>query len=128
MIAPPTQLYGDSNPMPNLVKKPTVGSLGAKLGMTGPLGQRRVAPPSNLYAEASPGTPPQGSGGLSIAEKIMAKYGHKEGAGLGKSGQGMATPLEVEKTSRRGGKIIAGKNSGGGEFITISVTINSIIY
>ena len=44
---------------------------------------------------------------------FIAKYGHKEGAGLGKMGQGMATPLEVEKTSRRGGKIVAGQPSTG---------------
>ena len=39
----------------------------------------------------------------------MQKYGHKEGTGLGKMGQGIAAPLEVEKTSRRGGKIVATK-------------------
>ena len=44
-----------------------------------------------------------------VAEKIMQKYGHKEGAGLGKMNQGIAAPLEVEKTSRRGGKIVATK-------------------
>ena len=43
----------------------------------------------------------------------MAKMGHREGLGLGKSGQGIAAPLEVEKTSRRGGKIILGKNPYG---------------
>ena len=42
----------------------------------------------------------------SVAAKIMAKYGFKEGAGLGKSEQGISTALQVEKTSRRGGKII----------------------
>ena len=42
----------------------------------------------------------------SVASKIMAKYGYKEGQGLGKSEQGMSTALFVEKTSKRGGKII----------------------
>ena len=36
----------------------------------------------------------------------MSKYGWKEGQGLGKSSQGMSTALAVEKTSKRGGKII----------------------
>lgn len=36
----------------------------------------------------------------------MAKYGFKSGKGLGKKEQGISTALVVEKTSRRGGKII----------------------
>lgn len=42
----------------------------------------------------------------SVAAKMMAKMGYREGQGLGREGQGMATALTVEKTSRRGGKII----------------------
>lgn len=40
----------------------------------------------------------------------MAKYGYKEGQGLGKQEQGMSTALFVEKTSKRGGKIIHEKD------------------
>lgn len=36
----------------------------------------------------------------------MAKYGFKEGQGLGKQEQGMSMALQVEKTSKRGGRII----------------------
>lgn len=36
----------------------------------------------------------------------MAKYGFKEGQGLGKQEQGISTALQVEKTSKRGGRII----------------------
>lgn len=36
----------------------------------------------------------------------MAKYGFKDGSGLGKQGQGMSVALQVEKTSKRGGRII----------------------
>ena len=48
----------------------------------------------------------------------MAKYGFQEGRGLGKSEQGISTALQVEKTSKRGGKIIetkAGTGAGRGE-------------
>lgn len=45
-------------------------------------------------------------GGGSVAAKIMAKYGFKEGQGLGKQEQGMSMALQVEKTSKRGGRII----------------------
>ena len=40
----------------------------------------------------------------------MAKYGYKKGQGLGKKEQGMSTALFVEKTSKRGGKIIHEKD------------------
>lgn len=46
--------------------------------------------------------------GGTVAHKIMQKYGFKEGQGLGKHEQGLSTALSVEKTSKRGGKIIIG--------------------
>eukprot|EP00057_Strongylocentrotus_purpuratus_P035042 XP_797513.3 PREDICTED: LOW QUALITY PROTEIN: splicing factor 45 [Strongylocentrotus purpuratus] len=70
------------------------------------------APPQEQNTFVKPPTPkanfqvPVGLGVDSVAMKIMAKYGFKEGAGLGKSEQGISTALQVEKTSRRGGKII----------------------
>lgn len=36
----------------------------------------------------------------------MARYGFKEGQGLGRMEQGMSSALQVEKTSKRGGRII----------------------
>lgn len=44
-----------------------------------------------------------------MAHKIMQKYGFREGQGLGKHEQGLSTALSVEKTSKRGGKIIIGE-------------------
>ncbi|GAB1600698.1 splicing factor 45-like [Argonauta hians] len=70
--------------------------------------------PENSANSDKPHTPPPlgfsiGLGG-SVASKIMAKYGYKEGQGLGKQEQGMSTALFVEKTSKRGGKIIHEKD------------------
>lgn len=36
----------------------------------------------------------------------MQRYGFKDGQGLGKKEQGMSVALQVEKTSKRGGRII----------------------
>ena len=37
----------------------------------------------------------------SVAAKIMAKYGHKEGQGLGKYEQGITTPIGIGRTPQR---------------------------
>lgn len=50
-----------------------------------------------------------------VAHKIMQKYGFREGQGLGKHEQGLSTALSVEKTSKRGGKIIVGDATEKGE-------------
>ncbi|XP_051544498.1 splicing factor 45 [Myxocyprinus asiaticus] len=49
--------------------------------------------------------------GGTVAHKIMQKYGFREGQGLGKHEQGLSTALSVEKTSKRGGKIIIGDSA-----------------
>lgn len=71
-----------------------------------------VAPPPSLQ-ESTPIIPALQSnavansyGSGSVAAKIMAKYGFKDGQGLGKKEQGMSIALQVEKTSKRGGRII----------------------
>ncbi|KAI6661061.1 Splicing factor 45-like [Oopsacas minuta] len=83
-----------------------------------------IPPPPNLSDKISVDRPESGSidqisdgigkiaqvpKGLSVAANIMSKYGWKEGMGLGRESQGISTALVVEKTSRRGGKIL--KNS-----------------
>lgn len=52
-----------------------------------------------------------------VAHKIMQKYGFREGQGLGKHEQGLSTALSVEKTSKRGGKIIVGDSAEKGNFV-----------
>ncbi|XP_046460405.1 splicing factor 45-like [Daphnia pulex] len=70
-----------------------------------------IAPPPSLQDNSSPSHPSlsstgSGVGALGVAAKIMAKYGFKEGQGLGRQQQGIAAALQVEKTSKRGGRII----------------------
>ncbi|XP_014210835.1 splicing factor 45 [Copidosoma floridanum] len=92
-------------------------------------GGATIAPPPSLQESSSPEppTPPppppstalpvpaprqtlsQGYATSSVAAKIMAKYGFKEGQGLGKKEQGMSVALQVEKTSKRGGRIVSEK-------------------
>jgi len=60
-----------------------------------------IAPPPSLQEQVIPK-----AYGASVAAKIMAKYGFKEGQGLGKKEQGIANALQVEKTSKRGGRIV----------------------
>lgn len=78
------------------------------------IGGAAIAPPPSLQEPSELPPPPprqQQSGSLgyatsSVAAKIMAKYGFKEGQGLGKKEQGMSVALQVEKTSKRGGRIV----------------------
>lgn len=69
-----------------------------------------IAPPPSLQENSSSSPSLQhntvGAGALGVAAKIMAKYGFKEGQGLGRQQQGIAAALQVEKTSKRGGRII----------------------
>ncbi|KAG5676391.1 hypothetical protein PVAND_006231 [Polypedilum vanderplanki] len=70
-----------------------------------------IAPPKSLQ-ESSPiiDIPNITQYGAStIAGRIMAKYGFKDGQGLGKQEQGISSALQVEKTSKRGGRIISEK-------------------
>jgi len=75
-----------------------------------------IAPPPSLQesfvSSPSPGTQQSPAMGMGVAAKIMAKYGFKEGQGLGKKEQGISVALQVEKTSKRGGRIIHEKLGG----------------
>ncbi|XP_041441155.1 RNA binding motif protein 17 L homeolog isoform X2 [Xenopus laevis] len=78
-----------------------------------PMGKAAIPPP--MYDEPERPRSPTGPSnsflanmGGTVAHKIMQKYGFREGQGLGKHEQGLSTALSVEKTSKRGGKIIVG--------------------
>uniref|UniRef100_A0A0N5AQ69 Splicing factor 45 n=1 Tax=Syphacia muris TaxID=451379 RepID=A0A0N5AQ69_9BILA len=71
-----------------------------------------VEPPS-LSSEGEDMPPPSftpsfgGAGkGLGVAANIMTKFGYKEGAGLGRAGQGMSTALKVERLGKNSGVIV----------------------
>ncbi|KAK9502092.1 hypothetical protein O3M35_012688 [Rhynocoris fuscipes] len=68
-------------------------------------GGAAIAPPPSLMEQVIPK-----AYGASVAAKIMAKYGFKEGQGLGKKEQGISMALQVEKTSKRGGRIVHEKD------------------
>uniref|UniRef100_A0A3B3QYS6 Splicing factor 45 n=1 Tax=Paramormyrops kingsleyae TaxID=1676925 RepID=A0A3B3QYS6_9TELE len=75
----------------------------------------KAAIPPPMYEDSDrPRSPPGPTSsflanmGGTVAHKIMQKYGFREGQGLGKHEQGLSTALSVEKTSKRGGKIIIG--------------------
>uniref|UniRef100_A0A4W4ETP0 Splicing factor 45 n=1 Tax=Electrophorus electricus TaxID=8005 RepID=A0A4W4ETP0_ELEEL len=78
----------------------------------------KAAIPPPVYEDAErPRSPPGPTSsflanmGGTVAHKIMQKYGFREGQGLGKHEQGLSTALSVEKTSKRGGKIIIGDST-----------------
>ncbi|KAG8440047.1 hypothetical protein GDO86_006006 [Hymenochirus boettgeri] len=78
-----------------------------------PMAKAAIPPP--IYDEPERPRSPTGPSnsfianmGGTVAHKIMQKYGFREGQGLGKHEQGLSTALSVEKTSKRGGKIIVG--------------------
>ncbi|KAG9147615.1 hypothetical protein Leryth_007391 [Lithospermum erythrorhizon] len=60
-------------------------------------GGDRVAPPQREAEEV---------GGMTAAQRMMAKMGWKAGQGLGKMEQGITTPLMVKKTDKRAGNIV----------------------
>uniref|UniRef100_A0A8C5MEU8 Splicing factor 45 n=1 Tax=Leptobrachium leishanense TaxID=445787 RepID=A0A8C5MEU8_9ANUR len=105
-IAPPTSLVEKDKEsiVPQYDEEPRSRPTMAKAAIPPPMydePERSRSPPmpSNSFLANMGGT---------VAHKIMQKYGFREGQGLGKHEQGLSTALSVEKTSKRGGKIIIG--------------------
>ena len=72
-------------------------------------------------AERTAAGPPSSSGaggpkGLTLAEKLLKKMGWREGEGLGRNKQGIATPLIAQKRGDRAGVIVNAPDltTGGG--------------
>ncbi|XP_029016296.1 splicing factor 45 [Betta splendens] len=103
-IAPPSSLVDRDGTSSYSYEDESRPSRGAKAAIPPPMyddSERPRSPPgptSSFLANM----------GGTVAHKIMQKYGFKEGQGLGKHEQGLSTALSVEKTSKRGGKIIIG--------------------
>ncbi|KAI2665306.1 Splicing factor 45 [Labeo rohita] len=76
------------------------------------MGGAAIAPPTSLVErDTSFSYDEDGRQSGTVAHKIMQKYGFRDGQGLGKHEQGLSTALSVEKTSKRGGKIIIGDST-----------------
>lgn len=94
-------------------EKPTTPRVGGVAIAPPPSLQESSVPPPPVPVPDLSRMPPGGGGssfgGGSVAAKIMAKYGFKEGQGLGKQEQGISMALQVEKTSKHGGRIISEK-------------------
>ncbi|XP_048864909.1 splicing factor 45-like [Brienomyrus brachyistius] len=107
-IAPPTSLVEKDRELPA-----TAYPYDDEARQRG-LSLKAAIPPPSYEDLDRPRSPPGPSSsflanmGGTVAHKIMQKYGFREGQGLGKHEQGLSTALSVEKTSKRGGKIIIG--------------------
>ncbi|XP_015782336.1 splicing factor 45-like [Tetranychus urticae] len=97
----------DVKPYAGFGKSAPVVARGAAIAPPPSLIESTVVKSSTNEMDASTSSSSSGPKG-SVAAKIMARMGYKEGQGLGKEEQGISRALEVEKTSKRGGKIIAG--------------------
>nr|KAF6393476.1 RNA binding motif protein 17 [Pipistrellus kuhlii] len=107
-IAPPTSLVEKDKELPRefpYEEESRPRSQSSKAAIPPPVYEEQERPRS----PTGPGNSFLANMGGTVAHKIMQKYGFREGQGLGKHEQGLSTALSVEKTSKRGGKIIVGE-------------------
>ncbi|EOA37969.1 hypothetical protein CARUB_v10009438mg [Capsella rubella] len=96
----------------------------------GSVGKRRSSsPPGNVdgfsIGKSETSGLGVGAGGqMTAAQRMMAKMGWKQGQGLGKSEQGITTPLMAKKTDRRAGVIVNASENKSAEKKVKSVNIN----
>lgn len=109
----------DEDDRPRRKSSSSSSSSSARRSTGSTTGGAAIAPPPSLTETSNPPTPSSGEStssvsnsatGLGVAAKIMAKYGYKHGQGLGRTEQGMSQALAVEKTSKRGGRIVHEKD------------------
>ncbi|XP_056878664.1 splicing factor 45 isoform X1 [Takifugu flavidus] len=103
-IAPPSSLVDREGPSSFSYEDEAPSTRGAKAAIPPPM----FEDPDRPRSPPGPTSSFLANMGGTVAHKIMQKYGFKEGQGLGKHEQGLSTALSVEKTSKRGGKIIIG--------------------
>ncbi|WIA42186.1 hypothetical protein OEZ86_009449 [Tetradesmus obliquus] len=84
------------------------GSFGGLPGLSGPpaAAAAAAAAPPFMQQQQQPGK------GMGLAQKLLEKMGWREGQGLGRHRQGMATPLVAQKTAANAGVIV---NAAGGQ-------------
>jgi hypothetical protein len=84
------------------------GGGGAGWGMTGFGGGLGLGGGGGFGGGSSSGGGSNSGGpkGMSLAQRMLEKMGWKEGEGLGRNRQGMATPLMMQKTDVRSGVIV----------------------
>lgn len=101
-----------------------------RAAMSGGSGKRRsTSPPGNadgfsIGKSDTIGLGVGAGGQMTAAQRMMAKMGWKQGQGLGKSEQGITTPLMAKKTDRRAGVIVNASENKSSEKKVKSVNIN----
>jgi splicing factor 45 len=81
------------------------GDDGAMAGRGGGAGGRGRGGGVDGQLQSGFGPPPTAEPEKTVAEKMMAKMGYQQGAGLGRDGQGIRSSLMVQKTDRNTGVI-----------------------